>query len=310
MAFKYKVRDEKQIKERATRKSGKFDSIFKNGFDNYRTQTGTNVYRYLPPTWDGADHYGYTVHVHRQIGADNSTYLCPRKMLNKPCPICEAAKEAKDAGEADEAKALGTSERIISWVLDREGDDPEKPLLYDQSWTQDRDITSLCVDDRKGGILMIDHPDNGYDVSFKRQGTGLKTKYFGYAIDREESPIHESQKAQDEILLFVEENPVPDVLNFYDYNYLKAALSGIVAAKDEDLDGEEPPFEVDDKPVSSSRRRVSHPADPEDNEEEVVPSRRAAPAARPTGRTRVIEEVASEDEDPPVTQSRRASARR
>src|SRR6202012_5512454 len=95
-SFQYKPRTVDQIKGRANRKTSMFDSIFKPGFDSYRPKTGDNLFRYLPPTWDDSDHYGYTVHVHRNVGANNSTYLCLRKMLNKPCPVCEAAKEAKD----------------------------------------------------------------------------------------------------------------------------------------------------------------------------------------------------------------------
>src|SRR6185503_4945207 len=173
-SFVYKERSSSAVKDRANRKGAMFDSIFKQGTDEYRPVTGDNAIRYLPPTWDDSEHYGFTAHVHQNIGPDNSTYLCLRKMLNKPCPCCEAQKEAKDAGEGDEAKALGTSERVISYVLNRDGDDPEKPLAYNQSWTQDRDVTALCVNERTGEILMIDHPDKGYDVFFKRQGTGLK----------------------------------------------------------------------------------------------------------------------------------------
>ena len=312
--FVYKPRTVDQVKDRASRKTSKFDSIFKPGFDTYRPKQGDNLIRYLPPTWDDADHYGYTAFVHRGIGPDNSTYLCPRKMLNKPCPICEAAKEAKDAGEADEAKELGTSERIISWIVDRDADDPEKPLIYDTSWTQDRDIVSLCVNERTGEILMIDHPDKGYDVTLKRTGTGMRTKYYGYAIARDDSPIHDSEKAQDEILDYIKENSIPDTFNFYDYDYLKGVLSGTVAEKDEVLDRnvdeeetpkprkasraaqveeEEPPFE------GGSRRgpRRDQELDPESEIEEIRHPRRA------TAKTRVVEE---EEDDPPPRNTRQA----
>lgn len=290
--FVYKPRTVEQVKGRASRKSGLYDSIFKQGFDTYRPKQGDNLIRYLPPTWDDSDHYGYTAFVHRNIGPDNATYLCPRKMLNKPCPICEAQKEAKDAGEGEEATALTTSERIISWVVDRDADDPEKPLIYDTSWTQDRDIVSLCVNERTGEILMIDHPDKGYDVTIKRTGTGLRTKYFGYAISRDDCPINDSEKVQDEILEYVKDNPIPDVLNFYDYDYLAGVLSGKVAAKDEVLDKD-----VDEEEVAPARRgpRRDQELDPESEIEE-----ERHPRGRGTAK------VQEEDEAPP----RRASARR
>lgn len=263
--FVYKPRTTDQVKNRANRKVGNFDSIFKQGYDTYTPHQGDNLIRYLPPTWDDSEHYGYTIFVHNNIGSDNSTYLCPRKMLNKPCPICEASKEAKDAGENDEAKALGTSERIVSWIVDRDADDPEKPHIYNQSWTQDRDVTALCINERTGEILMIDHPDKGYDVSFKRTGTGLKTKYYGWQIDRSDSPINESEKVQDGILEYVRDNPIPDVLNFYDYDYLKGVLTGAVSKKEqgEDEGDEEAP------PSKTGKRAVQH--DPDDEEIHEVP---------------------------------------
>ena len=269
--FVYKPRTVDQVKGRATRKSGRYDSIYKQGIDTWRPKQGDNLIRYLPPSWDDADHYGYTAFVHRGIGPDNATYLCPRKMLNKPCPICEAQKEAKDAGEGEEAQALTVAERIISWIIDRDADDPEKPLVYDTSWTQDRDIVSLCLNERSGEILMIDHPDKGFDVSMKRQGTGMKTRYYGYAIARDDSPIHDSERVQDEILDFVKNNPIPDILNYYDYDYLKGVLSGTVAEKDEVLDRDED----EETPAPKRSAKPSRVVEEEVDEEEPAPRRSA-----------------------------------
>jgi hypothetical protein len=265
----------------------------------------------LPPTWDDADHYGYTIFVHNGIGQDNSTYLCPRKMLGKACPTCEAAKEAKDAGEADEEKALRVQERILSYVLDREGDDPEKPLPYSQSWTQDRDVSALCVNNRTGAILYIDNPDSGYDVSFKKIGTGLKTKYSAWAIDRTPSPIHEDQKIQDEILAHITENPIPSILNFFDYDYLKKVLSGSVEVEDKEADVDddgvdEAPFDVPagrPRPTEGRQHVASRRHDPvvEDLPARTVP-RRVAPAVDPEPaqrRASARRPIVDEDEEPP-----------
>lgn len=288
--FVYKPRTATQIKERATRKSSRFDSIYKPGVDTYRSKQGDNLFRYLPPTWDDSDHYGYTIFTHFGIGPDNSTYLCLRKMLNKPCPICEAQKEAKDAGENDEASKLNYSERIVSYIIDRDADDPEKPLVFEQSWTQDRDVVSLCMNERTGEILMIDHPDNGFDVSFKKTGAGLRTKYYGYQIARDASPIHDSEKAQDEILEFVKENPIPELLNFYDYDYLKGVLSGAVPEKDQAVD------ESEDEEVQTPPKRNAKPARNEEVDEEDVEEK---PTARRNSARRQVEEEPPFEE--PVT---------
>lgn len=320
--FQYKSRDQKTIKDRANRKAGLFDSIFKSGFDTFTPKQGDNLVRFLPPTWDDSEHYGYTAFVHNNIGPDNSTYLCLRKMQNKPCPICEASKEAKDAGETEEAKALNTSERVVSWILDREGDDPEKPVIYNQSWTQDRDVTALCVNERTGEILMIDHPDKGFDVAFKRTGTGLKTKYYGWQIERSDSPVNDSEKVQDEILNYVYENPIPDTLNFYDYDYLKGVLSGTVAAKDEALDDDDKPAPKSNTRTASRRTsgkdeetpfdggrargpRRDQEVDEEEVEEKTPPPRRGA-ARKPEPKDDPEEN--EEDDNPPARTPRREAA--
>jgi hypothetical protein len=377
--FQYKPRTADQVKERASRKSARFDSIYKSGFDKFRLKQGDNLFRYLPPTWDDAGHYGYTIFVHYGIGPNNAPYLCLRKMLNKPCPICEASKAAKDAGEADEAKELQPAERVVSWVLDRDADDPERPMIFECSWTQDQNITSLCVNERTGEILMIDHPDKGYDVTVKRAGkTKTNTTYYGQQIARVDSPIHDDERAQDEILDYVKENPIPDILNYHDYDYIAVVMSGTVAEKDaiekdddeqpvqtkpktaikgrrvEEVEEEEVPFETttrrgprrdqeldeeeeDAKPVARSVRRQvveeteeeqeeappprrsarkPEPVDEEVDEEtgEVTerPARRSETAAvtRSSGRTRVIEEVVDEEDEPAPRRAARPSVRR
>lgn len=272
--FVYKKRDPSAVKARAEQKGGGFDSPFKQGIDTFRPKAGDNLIRFLPPTWDDHEHYGYEIWLHRRIGADNSSYLCLSKMQDKPCPICKAAKEARDAGEQDEAKAMQAAKVVCAWVIDRDGD--TQPVLYPMSWTMDRDIAALCINNKTGATLLIDHPDEGYDVTIKRSGHGLQTRYFGIAIDRDPSPIDESEKKQDKIIEYIQENPIPSTLHFYDAAYLEKVLEGTAEAKDEELDEDERPArrsrrdeEEDERP--SSRRRGRD--EPEEEEEEERPRR-------------------------------------
>ncbi len=284
-SFVYHKRDPEKLRKRASRQGARYDSPFKDAFDQYRPKPGDNAIRILPPTWEGADHFGYTLWVHKRVGADNGTYLCPLKMKGKKCPICEAAKEARDAGEADEAKALEAKESIVYWILDREGDDPALPLLYMISWTQDRDISALCEDKRSGKILLIDHPDEGYDLYFKRTGQGLKTRYTAHSIDRHATPVSDDDAEQLEVLKYIEENPLSSVLRLFDYSYLENALSGGSNDKDEEETEDE---EEEEKP---SRRK---PKDEDEDEEETENSE---------------EEDEEEEEDEKPTRSRRAAVK-
>ncbi len=278
--FQYKPRDPAKLKERSERKGGNFDSIFKSGFDTWRPKEGDNLIRILPPTWDDFDHYGYEIWIHRRIGADDSMYLCLSKMKNKPCPICDAAKAAKDGNEDDEFKSLRTTNAFVVWMLNRDEKD-ELPMLWQMSWTQDRDVAALGFNKRSGNILAIDHPDEGYDLTIKRTGSGLRTKYFGLAFDRDPSPISAKDKKQDEILEYITENPIPSVLNFYDAEYLDKVLNGVQDTRDEDLDDEKPrrgkrggeEAEGEDEEIESDRR--GRGKDRDDDEDEKPSSRRA-----------------------------------
>jgi hypothetical protein len=237
-AFKYQERSVEHLKERVERKTSRFDSVFKAGFDTWRPSDGYNTIRFLPPTWDNARHYGYTFWQHGWIGPDQGSYLCLTKMRGKPCPICDEARKAQMAGDDNEYYKLSAKERVLSWILDRESDEPNKPLLFHMSGTQDRDIASLCYSRKTDEPIWIDNPDIGFDVSFQKTGKGLLTKYIGHQIAREESPLSEDTRVQQAILNWVEDNPLPTTLQYYPAEYLNKALLGTTQAVVDDGAGD------------------------------------------------------------------------
>lgn len=291
--FVYKERSIESVKERAERQGARFDSPFKNEFDTFRARVGDNTIRILPPTWDNHDHYAYQLWVHRYIGPDNSTYLCPWKMLKKKCPVCEAEKTSRAAGELDEAKQLAPGEQFACWIINRDEDESSPPIIYPMSWTMDRDIAALSIDKRKGKLLLIDHPHKGYDITFKRQGTGVKTKYFGTAIDREATPISDDGDKQEEILQFIGENPIPDTLKFYPYDYLLNVISGGTEERDVELDEQE---EDNSNPIIAEEETEAEA----ENEEEEAHSSMRRPQQRVTRqpvRTQPKEEESEEEQE-------------
>jgi gp32 DNA binding protein like len=273
LKFKYKPPKAEAVKRRSEQTGGRFDSIFKSGFDVYKPAVGDNNIRFLPPTWDDPEDFSYPVWVHKFVGPDNSTYLCPRKMGEGECAICEASRESKEAGEDDEAKKLQVTQQYVAWIIDRKGDE-DTPLLYLISWTIDKDLAALRLN-KHGGILDIANPDVGYDVSFKRVGQGLKTRYSAWSIDREETPIMDDEEEQDKILEFIQDNPVPDVLNQFNNEYLEKVMSGTSTEKDEDDDNGD---EEDEKPARSKKRGGR---EEEGEDEEVESERRSSRKRRP-----------------------------
>jgi hypothetical protein len=326
----YKPPSFDQVKKIATQKGGRFDSIFKNNFDSWRPKEGSNQIRVLPPTWDGYEHYAYEVFVHKNVGADNSTYLCLNKNKNtktgqpmgKPCPICNTVKRLKEDGDADAAKEIQVTQQYVAWISDRDAKKMIPPTLWGMSWTQNRDLAALCINERTGKTLPIAHAEEGYDVLIKRMGTGLNTKYV-LSIDRDESAITDDADEMAELEEYLNENPVPSTLKFYDAEYLEGVVAGTVEEKDEDLDEkprkkrsrdeEEEEGEEEDEKPRTRRRKASmtddDEADEDNDTEEAADEDEEKPRAR-KGAHRAAEDEETEEEDEDEEKPRKSSRRR
>jgi hypothetical protein len=205
--------------------------------------------------------------MHRFIGSDSSNYICLNKMKGKHCPACAEQKAAKDGGEEDEAKQLAYAKRCWVWIIDR-ADKTETPQIWDMSWSQDRDISGLTYF-KSGKVLLIDHPDDGYDVIVKKTGSGLKTKY-SFNIERDSSPISDDEEKQEEILNYIQEHPIPTVLNFFSADHIAKKLEGTTEERDEDLD--------DDDETPRKRRAGKRSRDEDEDEDEAPRKKKRKPA--------------------------------
>lgn len=58
------------------------------------------------------------IYVHRGIGPNEKTYVCPRRYNNSPCPICEASDAFKEAGNESASSALWPSRRLFYNIVD------------------------------------------------------------------------------------------------------------------------------------------------------------------------------------------------
>lgn len=332
--FKFQERNPEDVKRHAERQGNRFDSPIKEGFDMFRPRAGDNAVRILPPTWEGAKHFGYSIWVHPYVGADKSTYVCPRKMLSKTCPVCDASDQARADGDGDEADALKPQERYGYWVLDRDADDPLHPYFWLVSWTMDREITSHTIDKRNGGFLYVEHPETGYDFFFQRIGQMLKTRYQGMQFDRKATPICDDPDDQDEVLDFVTDNPIPDILNYYDSKHLERVVLGTKSEKDplDEETGEEEDrgsrrrggersergtartgsdrrsrAADEDEPDARESRRGREGRRGRDAEEEDAGSRAGRERTRDRDSGRRSREEPQEEEDKPVERGRRAA---
>ena len=226
--FEYRKRSSEQVKERANQSANKFDGILKDGIQNFKVNDGDNSIRILPPTWENADHYGYDVHVHYNIGPDNQQYLCLQKMKNEACPICEEKKRAVASGDAEYAKQLEPTRRVLIYLIDRQKE-KEGIKVWSMPWTLDRDFSILSTDKKTGENLYIDDPEDGYDIEFERKGKPPKVEYLGIQIARRSSSLDNDSALEHAI-----EKPLPEVLNFFDYDHIKNVFSGGTPKKESD----------------------------------------------------------------------------
>lgn len=296
------------VKRQAERKGGKFDSIFKGNFDTFTPKEGDNTIRILPPGWDGAGDYAFPVWIHWSVGADESSYLCLRKMKGETCPICQEVARMKADGEGDDAKRIDCKERFICWVIDR-SDRDETPSLYSMPAGTYKDINALCYSSKSGKAIFIDNPDDGYDVIIRRTGTKINTKYLPQ-VDREATAVTDDADKYKELEAWVQDNQIPDCLQYFDADYLEKALSGEIdrnkdADEDED-DDDRGRARKGDRVKAKSRRDES---EDEDEDDDSPPPRSKRGKARDDEDDDLDDELPFDEDDDEEDDDREAESR-
>lgn len=249
MAFKYVRRSQETVAARAAGQGGDFKGFLANEYTTFSPKKGSNWIRILPPTWDEAPHYGLEVDVHYGVGPDRASVLCNAKMFKTKCPICEAHNKAQKAGDEELAKELRASTRVVVWLLDRNEKD-KGPLLYAMPMSMDKDICKISMDKQTGEVFAIDDPEGGYNVSFDKDGEGMKTKYAGYQLDRRASSVEAVH------LDYISNHPITGCLVERTYDEVLALFQG---AQEE----EKKPAETRRGPPADERTSLSKELDDE-----------------------------------------------
>jgi hypothetical protein len=225
-SFRYQARSDEDWERRASQQGGNFQGYVSDEFRLYTVKKGENAIRILPPTWDGAKHYGMDIYTHFSVGPDKATVLCPFKMAEQKCPVCEARALAEKRGDEEMVKDLRPSKRVLVWVIDRKDED-KGPLVWGMPWTLDRDITKVSRDRMTGKFYFVDHPEEGFDIYFDKDGEGIGTKYTGVVLARRATTVDEDW------IKFVQNHPLPDTLLVRDYDEIKDLFDGGKAAAPE-----------------------------------------------------------------------------
>lgn len=219
-AFHYQPRNENAWKKRSEQSGSKFAGYILDDFKTFTVHKGENWIRIMPPTWENAEHYGMDIWVHYSVGPEDGSVLCLWKMLGKPCPICEEHQRAEARGQ-ENAKELKPGRRVLLYLCDRKAEkDVDIPQAWAAPWTWDKDVAKVCRDRISGELFQIDNPTAGYDVFFDKEGEKLLTKYLGFSLARTASPISQVS------LEYVVKNPLPNVLQWRNYDEVKALFEG------------------------------------------------------------------------------------
>jgi len=230
-SFKYKPRSAEDLQKRMTI-GGNREGFTVEGVKIFAPKAGTHTVRIMPPTWKEPEHYGFDVYGHYNIGPDGSSYLCLKRMKDKPCPICDERTRATREGDEDLAEALKWRRRVACYVIDRDNE-REGPSLWFMPQSLDLDIVKISKDRKTGEVYNLDDPEDGYDLSFEREGQGLNTKYVGVVIERRTSPLSDEEDVAQRWLKFIEESPVPDLLIYRSTEELEEVVGdGLTAPKD------------------------------------------------------------------------------
>lgn len=237
--FEYRDRSEETYKRREEQRGNiKRDSIFKDRLNIFQPKVGeTNRIRILPPTWEDPEHYGYDVWIHYNVGGDKSQFLC-LKMKGQACPVCEALQTKEAANDPNYAKELKAKRKVLVWVVDRK-EEEVGPKMWPMSWKLDKTFVIQARNEDTGKVDKIDHPDKGFDVYFdapKSEAKGIPFSYEGEKIARNSSPIFADEKKMDEIIEYIVEHPIPDMLDFKSYDYIKKVFEGGSPVEEEEDD--------------------------------------------------------------------------
>ena len=240
-SFQYYERDDELTRDRAKQKEGmnnNFDVAIKSGFKAFKPAVPekynvslTNKIRILPPTWKDPEHYGVETVVHYKIGSSKSSFICNKAMKhgNGKCPICEAIEENKD--DKKFINAVKPSRKVLVWLIDR-NDEEAGPKYWLMPISVDRSIAFQSVDEDTDRVLKIDHPTKGYDIYFDTEkapeDVGVPFTYKGEKVARSEKPIFSDEGKMKATLEFITEHPLPSILNFKEYDYIKDVFEGKV----------------------------------------------------------------------------------
>ncbi len=284
------------------------------GIPQYKT--GVDNFIYIIPPVDINSYYGKEIWVHRNVGADGLTFLCPHRMQNKYCPICADIKKLKAKDPQDEAiQDLRPSARFLFFVVDVKSPETEKkgPQWYDAPVSVNDAIVKISEDKRTGRVVDVSDPARGYNIVFGKSGSKKMTRYESFVLEPRESPAKKD---------WLDVPEFDEILNYVEADVIEAAYLGMPtggASQEGEEHGSRRGAATQEEEEAPRRRRTEEPEDEAprgrraaaEEPAEEAPRRRAAEEPVDDDRSERLRgrrEVPAENEEQEAPPRRRATA--
>jgi hypothetical protein len=219
---------------------------------------------------EGEVHYERTFHVHKSLGPNEDSYVCPAKTSGEKCPVCEYRAKLARNPDADEdlVKSLRPSERQLFLVIDH-ADREAGPQLWDVSYH----LFGKVLD----SVLKNSDEDDGFDLFYHlTKGLSLKLMVVEKSMGKGkpfalvESVLFKQRKEQYSADMLDELPCLDDLLVIKPYKELQAILMHTEA--DEASDEDAPP-------PKKAKKALPADDDSDEDDEDAPPPKKAKKAA-------------------------------
>jgi hypothetical protein len=222
--------------------------------------------------------------VHRNIGINNDTIVCPTSIKQR-CPICEfKVKRTKEGAEKEELDTLKASQRNLYVVVPRgmKGEE-EVPHIWDVSQYLFQNLLNDELEENPDYAVFPD-TEEGLTLKIRFEEKQLAKNKF---LEASRIDFNERKEVIDEDILSTVPN-LDKVLIILSYKELEAKFMEI---EDEDEDDVNVPVLVKKQPEPESEEEE----EPEEEEEE--PSKKSKKVETPVTRKRKPEPEPEEEEE-------------
>lgn len=182
---------------------------------------------------------------HYRVGAAGHSFGCPH-MLKQECPLCTFAKEKYNEADAEDDKERQDAIKKVAkdyngvvyycaYMLDRRAMD-KGVQMYMMTVKAYESIYAVLTDDH-GKALPIDHPVNGYDITFTlpKKSENKYASIEGVKAARNPSPVtldpfkgvDSPEKAADWVR-YIKEHPIREAVQFLPFDEMKELAFGSI----------------------------------------------------------------------------------